>query len=303
MSKPVIKDLKQLLVFKAIYAKRNLSKVAEELDMTQPAISSILKKLRETLNDPLFVRKGNTLRPTPKANVIIDPVCKAIAELDTALQIPEFFDPTVDAAHFRFILADPLEEIVLPYLLSLIGQNSKVTLELLPPQLHKVDDAVLSGAAQIAVLNQPLGRTENLKCEPLFPTDLVAVVRKDHPDLIKDNDPNFLYRQNFASLNMSTAYMKNSNTLLFWQRLNINITCFLPRLGSVAELVSRTNLAGILPRFQAEHIANRLNLDIIELPVKMGEQQVFLIWNIADEKRADQAWLRTQIQLACSSIP
>ena len=295
-----ISDLKQLLVFKEIYRRRNLSRVAEVMEMSQPAISSILKKLRETLDDPLFERHGNVLEPTPKAHDIIDPIDAAIRELGTALEARKNFDPQTDTAKFRFILADPLEGIVLPHLIDLIGENGGINFELLPPQIHDVEAAILSGTAHAGVLSQPLSRDSNLRCEALFPTDLVAIVRKGHPDYRPGPDVSFLLKQKFATLNMSATNMQNSSKLLFWQRMNINFVCHLPRLGSVAELVSKTDLAGVLPRFHAIQVAEKLNLEIVDLPMKMGEQQVFLIWNSNTDNRVEHIWLRQGIRDACA---
>ena len=71
-------DLNLFAVFDAIYTAGNLTKAADILCITQPAVSNSLARLRDLLNDPLFVRTGHTMSPTPVAQNLIGPARQAL---------------------------------------------------------------------------------------------------------------------------------------------------------------------------------------------------------------------------------
>ena len=75
-------DLNLFVVFDAIYAEQNLTRAAEILHITQPAVSNALNRLRETLGDPLFVRIARGMRPTPVAHTLVEPIRAALRQLD-----------------------------------------------------------------------------------------------------------------------------------------------------------------------------------------------------------------------------
>ena len=71
-------DLNLFVVFDAVYTERNLTRAAAVLNLTQPAVSNALSRLRESLNDPLFVRTPKAMVPTPVADNIIGSVREAL---------------------------------------------------------------------------------------------------------------------------------------------------------------------------------------------------------------------------------
>ena len=86
-------DLNLFAVFDAIYTAGSLTKAADVLCITQPAVSNSLARLREMLNDPLFVRTGHSMTPTPVAQNIIVPARQALALLRRSVQESHTFDP------------------------------------------------------------------------------------------------------------------------------------------------------------------------------------------------------------------
>jgi DNA-binding transcriptional LysR family regulator len=86
-------DLNLFVVFDAIYNKRNLTRAAEVLNLTQPAVSNALARLRKTLNDPLFVSTPAGMMPTPMAENIVGRVREALQLLDSSAHEGDVFDP------------------------------------------------------------------------------------------------------------------------------------------------------------------------------------------------------------------
>jgi DNA-binding transcriptional LysR family regulator len=86
-------DLNLLRLFDAVYRQRNVSRAAELLDLTQPAASHGLTRLRLLMKDPLFVRATGGVQPTPKADRLAEPVRHALMTIEQALSASEAFDP------------------------------------------------------------------------------------------------------------------------------------------------------------------------------------------------------------------
>ena len=109
-------DLNLFVVLDEIYREGNITRASRQLSLTQPAISHALKRLRQLLNDPLFVRKGSNMVPTPFTRTIIGQVRQALQILEVNLYENRQFDPVHTRRIFYLGLRDSSESIVLPSL-------------------------------------------------------------------------------------------------------------------------------------------------------------------------------------------
>ena len=110
-------DLNLFVVFDAIYSEGGITRASKRLSLTQPAISHALGRLREMFDDPLFLRQGKAMIPTPLARVIIDPVRQSLQGFESTLQRVDRFDPATARRHFTVGMRDLRELTVLPNLL------------------------------------------------------------------------------------------------------------------------------------------------------------------------------------------
>ena len=104
-------DLNLFRVFEAVYSGGGVSRAAEVLNRTQPAVSHALNRLRDQIGDPLFVRFGQGLVPTPAAHKLIGPVRKALRDIELAVKTVESFDPSNADMRFRIGFNALMEEV------------------------------------------------------------------------------------------------------------------------------------------------------------------------------------------------
>lgn len=109
-------DLNLLVVLDALLRERNVSRAAERLAMTQPAVSHALSRLRDLLGDPLLVRVGNEMRLTARAKTLLGPLTEALARVRDVV-LPGTFDPAFCRRTFRLAMSDYGSALVLPALL------------------------------------------------------------------------------------------------------------------------------------------------------------------------------------------
>lgn len=292
-------DLNLLVVFEAIYSAGSISRAADTLNLTQPALSNALARLRKQLDNQLFVRSGNGVVPTALADEIIEPIREALYAIDQSIRPKELFDPTLTKRHFRLIVADPLEQIVVGSLLRTIGPNSQISFELQPPQTTNLEQALLEGKIDVALFLMPI-RMAELNNTPLCAMDLVLVARRDHPRISPRSPREDVMKEGFVALALSPGKLENSDKVNVLKRLRPRQVCQVSKVSSIAQLVSESDMVGLLPAIYARKVAARYGLEIISLPVTEIEQRFQLIWHRRFESDPGHIWLRDNIAKAVS---
>ena len=290
-------DLNLLVVFEAIYTSGNISRAAENLNLSQPALSNALARLRKQMDDQLFVRSGNGVVPTTRADEIIVSVRNALSMIRQSINPEGAFDPKASKRHFRLIIADPLEQIIMPRLLQDIGSESHVTFELQPPQSTPVEESLLSGKTDLAAFLMH-GKSSELRSKPLCPVDLLVVARSNHPRIRHPVTMPQLKKEGFVTISLSPGKLANSEKVTFWQRLHLKEACQVYKMSSVCQLVAQTDLIGLIPRIYAEQVASTYGLQVIDLPVALSNQQFHLTWRNSTDFDDGLIWLRNKI-LSC----
>src|SRR5262245_41160014 len=113
-------DLNLFVAFDVIYSERNLTRASEVLNITQPAVSNTLARLRTTFGDKLFVRTGNAMVPTPVAQSLVGPVRQALRQLRASVDQLKSFDPATSEKIFNISLGDAAATILMPELAGVI---------------------------------------------------------------------------------------------------------------------------------------------------------------------------------------
>ena len=136
-------DLNLLLVFDAVMRERNVTRAAERVGLSQPALSNALPRLRGHLKDELFVRSPEGMRPTPRALDLAGPIREALASLEHALD-PIQFDPAVSTRTIRIATNDYVAAVLMPRVMVALTQQAPgvdVRLTPLGGRLYEVLDA------------------------------------------------------------------------------------------------------------------------------------------------------------------
>ncbi|VAV92362.1 Transcriptional regulator, LysR family [hydrothermal vent metagenome] len=293
-------DLNLLLVFEAVYSTGNISRAADMLDRSQPAVSNALSRLRDHLDDPLFVRSGKGVAPTPRARALIGSVREALGTIRKGISPETSFDPKTTRRHFSLILADPMEPLIMPPLIRLV-QDGQISFELQPPQVMNIEEALIDGKSDMAVFLFPANLSA-LHCEPLCPVDLVMLARKDHPRVQGSITEQNMVEEGHIILSLSPGKLANSEKISIWKRGNRRNVCYINKLSSVASLVAGTDLIGLVPRLYANYLAQVLDVQILDLPTPITDQQFFMIWNKSNDNDSAHIWLRQQIRTLITQL-
>jgi Transcriptional regulator len=117
-------DLNLLVVFEALMEERGVTRAANRVGLSQPAMSNALARLRRTFDDPLFVRTPEGMSPTPAAQSLIGPVRSALAQLRDIFEEKPAFAPSASERLFHLLTNDYVELTLLPLLVEAIREQA-----------------------------------------------------------------------------------------------------------------------------------------------------------------------------------
>jgi DNA-binding transcriptional LysR family regulator len=286
-------DLNLLRLFDAVYRTRNVSRAAELLDLTQPAASQGLTRLRTLVQDPLFMRGAGGVQPTPKAQRLAEPVRQALAMLEQALAETAGFEPAQASRSFHIHMSDIGESRFLPQLMvTLREQAPGVQIETRPLPREQVTEALDAGRIDFAFGFLPMVKdTQRLQ---LLKDRYVVLLRAGHPFARKRRTGKALLEA-LRELEF-VGVRSHADTLRIVQQLQLE-----SRLRLVTEhfmvlpaIVAATDLAAVMPRNIARGFVG--GYAIVEPEFPQRDFVVSLHWSKRFESDPGNRWLRGVIE-------
>lgn len=288
-------DLNLLRLFDAVYRTRSVSRAADLLDLTQPAASQALTRLRLLIKDPLFVRAGGGVQPTPKADRLANAVRSALGLLEEALNESAQFKPLQSHKVFRIHMSDIGEGRFLPDLMvALQHQAPGVRLETLPVPRHEIPQRLDSGAIDFAFGFLPTVKdTQRMQ---LLQDRYVVLLRAGHPfAATRRSGPVLLGALRQLEF---VAVRAHSDTLriLEIQQLQDRIRLTTEHFMVLPAIVRATDLAVVMPRNIARTFAADGGYTLIEPALPLRDFTVSLHWSRRFESDPGNQWMRGLIE-------
>ncbi|NCE89369.1 LysR family transcriptional regulator [Pseudomonas sp. L13] len=287
-------DLNLLRVFDMLLREQNVSRAAERLALTQPTVSNALARLRDLLDDPVLVRVGRRMCPTPRALALEGPIRAALRQIEQTLTTGDAFEPQYSHRQLRIALTDFVEQICMPALLA--------RLQTLAPKL-RIDVAYLTPNLPVDALDRgdldmALGRFNEVPARftrQLWRRETLRVaVRHNHPQITNDLDlQTFLQLRHLWVHGGQTRGMVDQ--WLAEQNLARQIVYTTPNYLQAAHLVVATDLCVVLPTQLAQQFAEILPLDLHELPFELPPFELDLVYLGHRQHDPALAWLAAQI--------
>ncbi|RTE85478.1 MULTISPECIES: LysR family transcriptional regulator [Gammaproteobacteria] len=173
-------DLNLLIYLDALLRERNVTRAAEQLNITQPAMSNGLKRLRTLLNDPILVRTSEGMVPTERALAMKPQVRQILYSVEEIIQPSRAFEPSESDRVFRMMISDyAASTLMSPLLKALREQAPEVTIDLMTPSDVSFHD-VENGKVDIAI-NRFEDLPQSFHQKQLWQDDFACLIHKSHP--------------------------------------------------------------------------------------------------------------------------
>lgn len=301
-------DLNLLKVFDVVMSERSLTRAAEQLALTQPAVSNALRRLRDALGDDLLVRKGRALEPTARARELWPAVRGALQQLQASL-VPNVFTPASANTTFMLTMADATAAEIMPGLLGIITRDAPgVSLRVVPLTTRDPRRLLDDAEADLAIGYFPAvmtdltaraqaGESVSFRHHRLFEGDYVCVMRKGHP---LSAEPLTLDRycaarhllvsfsgRAFGFIDGALATLGRSRHVV----LTVN------QFFIAGKVVTNSDLLTVLPRHFVKVTGFADQLAVRELPFSTAPVQVDSLWHLRHDAHSAHAWLRQQIAI------
>lgn len=292
-------DLNLLLVLHAVLEERSVARAAKKLHVTPPAISNALGRLREVLGDPLLVRRGRGVVPTPRAVEIRPRLAAALAEIQRAIGEDATFEPSTTRRRFVLACADGDQICSVPQVASAAAR------ELPLAQLHVVGidrlvatDGLASGDVDVAFAPTDSVQ-EGLHSQELYEDEAVLVLRRGHP--IRSGR---LSRAQFNSLSHIDVWLvggragegnRAAREFLEHHGLERRVAAIAPGFAAAAAVAAATDWAAGMPRRVASVLAQGMPLRLVDIPAPPMRMRVSLVWHARTHQDAGAAYFRNLV--------
>lgn len=283
-------DLNLLWMLHAVLAERSVAGAAKRLNVTSPAVSNALTRLRAVIDDPLFVRSGRGLTPTPRALELQPVLAASFGAIEASLRGGEVFDSKTCTRELTIALSDADQVSSLPAI-------SKAFARRMPRARLSVvtlDTLVASGGLAAPAVDLTIGppfRGDGLHSTRLFLEETVLLVRRGHPRIGRKLSATQFNAERHVDIRLllgkAGAGNQQLDDALRAHGLTRDIAVTVPTFAAAASVVASTDFIGGMPRRMAQQLADAFDLRIVGAPGPAFAFEMRLHWH--ERTRTDPA--------------
>lgn len=296
-------DLNLLIALDALLREKNVTRAAERVFLSQPAMSAVLQKLRSYFADPLLVRVGRDLQLTPKAQSLVEPVHDVLLRVQATLATQPSFDPLSARQSFTLVLASPTLVLIAPRLLERLTREA--------PGVRCHFEALEAGSLSrleygpadfcIAIDNPSFfGRRdwpEWLRSAALRSVRWSWIADRHNAEVHAGLEP-----EQVRSLPRAVACSGGTDVPAGSGAGTPDVRASADSLLALPFLVIGTSLAASVPERLAHELAARLPLKVAPDPERRDEELELALWHKRRESDPAHVWFR-QLLIECARVP
>lgn len=287
-------DMSLLIIFDAIMTEGSITLAADRLDLTQPAVSNALARMRQAWGDELFIKDGRKIQPTLHAQNLWRQIKVPLNDLSEAV-CGEEFDPSMSHRTFKVAASDTIVDIAWGPLRQIIEEQApNISVHAIP---FTIDNAValLHQSEVDLVFGVALEDCRPVSSESVFAPVYSCVMRKGHP-LLEDE----LTLEKFAAadhllVSLSGDASGFTDEVLSEHGLKRRVAMTVNHFSAVPKLIQESNLISVIPSITIEKSIFNNELAVLELPIQIPPKYVNSYWHQRQDNDKGLAWLRGHI--------
>lgn len=284
-------DLNLLVALDALLAEASVGRAALRLNLSQPAVSHALRRLREATGDPLLVRIGPRMELTPRALALRAPLAQALDQV-RGLFVAEGFDPATSTRGFRLMMPDLVVDLMMPTVLQQVAVAAPgVRLDVIPwrgpavmtPDFARTVDLVVAWTGEAY---------PGFHRQSLYTDRDALAVRRGHPDAGRLSDLAVFNAARHVAVVGAGERDDAIEPFLRQAGIERRIALAVPSYLQALRMTARTDLVAFVPRRLIVALAGPLDLVTVEPPIDPGEDRQYLFHPVLAQFDPGAAWLR-----------
>ncbi|RKT10490.1 transcriptional regulator NodD [Paraburkholderia sp. RAU2J] len=285
-------DLNLLVALDALMTERNLTAAARSINLSQPAMSAAVARLRAYFCDELFAMRGRELVPTPRAEGLAAPIREALVHIQLSVISRDVFNPAESDRRFRIILSDFMAVVFFRKIVERIAREAPaVGFEMLP-LADDPDEVLRRGEADFLILPELLMSSAHPKAK-LFEETLVCVGCRTNKHLSGQ-----LTFERYMS--MGHVVVKFGRTrqpsieewFLLEHGLKRRDKVIVPSFSMIPPMLLNTDRIGTMPLRLVKHFEKTMPLRIVELPLPLPAFTEAVQWSALHNSDPASNWMR-----------
>jgi DNA-binding transcriptional LysR family regulator len=295
-------DLNLLAALDALLSEGNVTRAAERMSVGQPAMSASLRRLRKHFDDPLLVREGRKLVPTPLAESLVAPVHEALTAVEAVMGASQPFDPAHDQRTFTIVASDYVTLILLrPLFRRLATEAPEVRVNVVPMQPDFADQ-LRRGHADLLITPTAVAGQLSLPHTRLFSDRFLLACDRDNPDVGEHVTPEQFSRLPYLSYSVGPlAVLADSelDEVGVERRVEVRTQSFV----IAPFLLTGTRLVSMVQERLARLVADQARLRLLEPPVALRPIVEAMYWSPRHTSNPAHTWLRELIaEIAATEV-
>jgi DNA-binding transcriptional LysR family regulator len=290
-------DLNLFIIFTTVYELGSVTRAAQAMGVTQPAISHALSRLKASLGDDLFLRHGTSLVPSPFANSIIGDVRSALHIFRTGPLQGSQFDPATADREFRVLIDIGIEHFLLPKLISILNREApEVRLLAMRMDRDRIEDELHRGTLNLAVDISNVDGVA-LRSHLLGADKLITVGRRSNPTLKQGLSKETYLNAKHLRVNFSHEEVGAEDYVLTEAGVKRDVVCQCSMVTTALEIIKHTDYLVTLGQFQYQQTSHESELVEFEFPFQPTQPSLEgnLIWHKSTDQDPANVWLRQKV--------
>jgi DNA-binding transcriptional LysR family regulator len=298
-------DMHLLRCFEALMDERSVSRAAERMHVSQPAMSHALARLRQHFDDPLLLRAQKEMVPTRCALTVRESVGRILLETENLFLRAVAFKP--EASRMKFVLTAPefVEHVLVPKLLRRLQREAPgITLEIRVPDPERAAEWLEKGEIDFRLgwLRKP---PPMLRSQLLFRDGFVCLARKGHPQIRGA----ITQEQYFSLPHVRSRFVRNSTSgrvideVVAAHGRKLNVAVLMQNVFTVFHAVAHSDLIATVPSRLVQGVPTQLPIQVLDTPITIPDLRINLFWHERTHQETSHRWFRQLLTEVAKSLP
>jgi DNA-binding transcriptional LysR family regulator len=286
-------DLNLLVTFEVLMTEGNVTRAAARLGRTQSAVSHSLARLREQVGDPLMVKMGGGMAPSPFAQRLIEDVRPILRSIQRVVAPPVPFDPAMSRRIFRLAISD-FAPTLLPKVIAKVQREAPgVAVEWTAPGTQTIA-AVAESQVDMALVASAVATPEGVERQDAGELHSVTFARKDHPAIASWGAAAWARWPHIQVL-LGDRLRSTVEVAADGKQLKRTIGAWIPHFSHVPALLAQTNLLATMTPLVIDGAMERYGLCALEPPISVKPTPLCFVWSFRLANDPGSRWIRTLV--------